>query len=116
MSEKLPEALPTKPPDAVPEMPSRSDIAIFDKAVKERWPISPEMRRRWVGILDEVAQNGDHRSRVAAIKAGLAADEQNLRAGGVPDGRWEVTGPGGRPVELSLVERIAARARELLKS
>jgi hypothetical protein len=70
------------------ESPSRSDLALYRKAVRERWPIDPAKRP---AIVEEMvrlveapgADEGepsevDHRTRVAAAKVLLEMDRLNL--------------------------------------
>jgi hypothetical protein len=74
------------------EAPSRSDLALYRKAVRERWPIDPAKRPAIVEEMvrlveapgadgpsdDDAAPAVDHRTRVAAAKVLLEMDRLNL--------------------------------------
>lgn len=87
-----PTPAPAAAPPAEPSAPvSRSDSALFRRAIRERWPIDPEKRPAMVTDLMNTALNDSFslRARLSAARAVLAADAQNMeqerRDEGIPD-------------------------------
>ena len=58
---------------------SKSDIAMYGRAVRERWPISNAKRAQLINILFEVAESteSDTRARVSAAKVLVDMDKLN---------------------------------------
>lgn len=56
-----------------------SDINLFRRAVKERWPISDETRQQWLERLDHCVTNGSIRETVSALKVAATMDAINQR-------------------------------------
>jgi hypothetical protein len=59
---------------------TRADMRMVAKAIRERWPVTEEVRKRCVddavAILDDAQAN--HRTRIAALRLLLAADAVNV--------------------------------------
>lgn len=65
------------PPAAI----SRSDARLIGQAIRDRWPISPELRRRTIDSLAAIVAAPDRhnpRTVVSAARALLTADGVNL--------------------------------------
>jgi len=56
------------------------DAHILEKAIRQRWDIPPEMRGRVPEVLSGIVNNPDasERNRIAAARALIAADAQNM--------------------------------------
>lgn len=58
----------------------KADAAMVRRAIREDWPLTPEIRRMIVSQMALVAgRSGDERNRIAAAKVLVAADSVNVR-------------------------------------
>lgn len=59
---------------------TRSEMALWGRAIKQRWPISDEVRERMVATVLEILSNPEsQREALAAAKVLVSADAQNLK-------------------------------------
>ena len=64
------------------ERPSRADLRLQERALRERWPIDPKDREALIAGLTLLIDDLDAkaRTRIAAARTLLAADKINLEA------------------------------------
>ena len=60
------------------DLSKRSDIRLVGRAVKERWPISDDMRKRIVDSLMTVLVAGEPREIVSACRVLASIDKMNV--------------------------------------
>jgi hypothetical protein len=56
-----------------------SDMQLFRRAVRERWPMSDETRERWMEKLAFCIEHGDTREAISALKVAASMDAINQR-------------------------------------
>lgn len=62
------------------DRPRREDVRLAGLAIRQRYPISDELRASMIGWLAKIAEHGEEeRVRVAAVKSLLDADKMNAR-------------------------------------
>ena len=64
--------------DAIEPRPSRSDLILYRKAIKDGYNLSAEQRARMVRVAEALLESADERSQLGAAKVLLAADKLDL--------------------------------------
>ena len=60
-------------------MSKRSELQLFSRAVKQRWPVSDRMKKEAIDTCRDLMRNGNHRTQVAALKVLAAIEAQNQK-------------------------------------
>lgn len=79
------------------EYPHSGEIALTGKAVKERWPINPDMREALVDRMAGIVSNGEDSDSISAGRVMVSMDKQNL-----DQGRGILGGHGGGVANLQI--------------
>jgi len=83
---------PESPETALVEnrYPHSGEIALTGKAVKERWPINPDMRKALVDRMAGIVSDGEDPDSISAGRVMVSMDKQNL-----DESRGGIGGHGG---------------------
>lgn len=95
--------------DRVSRSSVKQDARMIEKAVKQRWPIGAEKRRRYMEMLDQIIENcTDRRERTNAIKAMVELDKLNLADEQFDDKQRRLD--GGQPTDRIALDPVARQA------
>lgn len=63
------------------EPPTRSEMVLYQRAIRNRWPVGPKLKRRIVRAMAKVVENHDsnERDKIGAARVLVAADALNAK-------------------------------------
>jgi hypothetical protein len=91
---------------------SRSDLRDVRRAIRERWPVPEEVRRRAIDSAAGMVEHGGDARKLAAIRVLLDADRLNLEQAKLDLAREKLEGKTTEVTLAELVQEAERRAEE----